>query len=769
MSILQTLMQTAARFLPDAKPDPLIDSPGYVGKPIDRVDGPVKVSGRARFAAEYRLDNLVHGEPVFSTIAKGTVRRLDTSEAEGMPGVIAIITPESMPRLKEPTLLDLSKPDKFASSNLPILQDNRVDWNGQVVAVVVAETHEQAQEAAARVRVEYLVEEAATSFEAGKGNPVMPKEIMGEPPELNVPSDVTLADAEESFAEAPVRIDEVYYTPYYNHSAIEPHATIASWDDGENLTVFDSTQFVEGYRASVAHIFDMDAEKIRFIAPFVGGGFGGKAGMWWNTILAIAAAKAVNRPVKIALSREGVFRIVGGRTMAEQRVALGATRDGKLLTLIHKGLTVTPTHARYAEQCTFPTRHLYAADSIHVIQHVVHLDQVANTWMRAPGESIGTFAVESALDELAVELKMDPMDLRRKIEPERDPSTQSEFSSRHLIEAWERGADKFDWRGRNREPGLLRDGNWLVGHGAASAYYPSFRFPGKARVRIESDGTATVYAAANEMGMGVATSQLQHAADRLGLPLHAVSFHYGDSELPNSPMAGGSVQTISIVASVRAAIEKLQKEVLKLAQFAGSPLKGAGLNEVELKNGGMYFAAEPGRGATYVEILREAGVPFVEVEGSAPMPLETMKYSMASYGAHFCEVRVNQITGETRVSRWVGSFDCGTVLNSKTATSQLRGGIIMGIGMALTEQVLVDERTGRVMNPSLAEYHVPVHLDVPHIEILFNGVPDPHTPLGARGIGEIGITGAAAAIGNAVFNATGKRIRSLPITLDKLL
>ncbi len=764
MSILHTLVETAAKYMPAVKRDPLVDSQGCVGKPLDRVDGRLKVTGGARFAAEHVLENMAYAAPVFSTIAKGTVKSIDTSVAKSSEGVIAVITPQDMPRLKAPTLLNLMKPDKFAASNLPVFQDQRVHWNGQVVALVVAETHEQAQAAASLIHVEYAAEDPTLSFDGNKTKAVMPKEVMGEPAEIKI------GDAEKELAAAAVRIDAMYHTPYHNHSAIEPHASVAFWESDHKVLLFDSTQFVEGYKASLAHVFDLKPENIRVVAPFVGGGFGGKAGFWWNTVLAVAAAKIVKRPVKLALSREGVFRIVGGRTIAEQRVALGATRDGHLTALIHSGITVTPSHARYAEQCTFPTRHLYSTDTLHISQHIIDLDIVANTWMRAPGESIGTFAVESALDELAVALGMDPVELRPKIEPKRDPTKDTEFSSRHLIEAYRRGAEKFGWASRNPQPGSQRNGAWLIGQGVATAYYPSIRLPGTARVRVSDDGTATVHAAANEMGMGVATSQLQQSADRLGMPLHAVEFNYGDSDMPSSPMAGGSCQTISIIASVRAAVEKLHRELLKLEQHdPKSPLKGAKYEDIVARDSGIFLAAEPARGASYADILRRSGKSHLECEGSSSLPMEIMKYSMASYGAQFCEVRVNEITGEVRVARWVGSFDCGTILNPKTAASQLRGGIIMGIGMALTEEVLFDERSGRIMNPSLAEYHVPVHLDVPHIDILFRNIPDPYTPLGARGIGEIGITGVAAAIANAIYNATGKRIRSLPITLDKLL
>jgi xanthine dehydrogenase YagR molybdenum-binding subunit len=550
----------------------------------------------------------------------------------------------------------------------------------------------------------------------------------------------------------------------------EPHATIAVWDDDGSLTVLDSTQSVTGYKHSLAQVFSLTPDEVQVIAPFVGGGFGGKAGMWNNTVLCVAAAKVTRRPVKLALSREGVFRVVGGRTISEQRVALGATKGGRLTALIHTGVTATTTHARYAEQCTFPARHLYASDNILVSQAVVNLDTVANTWMRAPGESIGTFALESAIDELAYRLKIDPIELRRINEPERDPTKGTEFSSRHLMDAYKRGASQFGWAGRNAERGTQRDGKWRIGQGVATAYYPFYRFPGTARVRISADGTASVQVAANEMGMGTATGQIQHAADRFGLPIDKVSFQYGDSNLPESPMAGGSCQTVSIAAAVKAAIERAHRALLTLARNDDkSPLAGAKYEQIQARNGGLFRTEDANKGETYSAILRRAGQEYIEVEASSGMPLELMKYSMASYGAQFCEVRVNEESGEVRVSRWLGSFDCGRMLNPKTAVSQLRGGIVMGIGMALTEETLFDERTGRIMNPSLAEYHVPVNLDVPQIEIIYNDIPDEHTPLGAHGIGEIGITGAAAAIANAIFHATGKRVRDLPITLDKLL
>jgi xanthine dehydrogenase YagR molybdenum-binding subunit len=762
MSVMRKIMETVVQFMPDKEPDPLIHKHGYIGKPFSRVDGPLKVKGEATFTAEFKIEGLAYAALVHSTIAKGRIAKIDASEAEGLPGLVAIITHDNAPRMKRPTLLNVTNLGQgVGGSDLPILQDDMVHYDGEPVAIVVADTLEQAEHAASLVRVEYDVETPRASFDDLKAEAVVPSDVLGEEPE------VAIGDADKALSEAPYKVDNVYRTPRHNHNAIELHATIAVWDDGDRLTVFDSTQFVNGVKHQLATVFSLEPEDVRIISPFVGGGFGGKWLLWSNTALCAAAAKVTGRPVKLVLSREGVFRVVGGRTPSEQRVALGANKDGKFTALVHTGTTATTTHAKYPEQFSLTPRHLYASENMFIGQKIVNLDTVANTWMRAPGESIATFALESAIDELAYTMKIDPIELRRINEPKKDPTKDTEFSMRNLVEAYRRGAEKFGWSRRNPEPRSHRDGTWLVGQGVATAYYPFFRWPATVRVRISADGTALVQAAASEMGMGTATVQLQHAAERLGLPVEKVSFHYGDSALPDSPItAGGSSQTVTVAAAVQPAVEKLHRELLKLLRD-DSPLAGA--NEVEARDGGLFRVGEGNVGETYASILQRAGKDFVEVEESSAMPLEIMKYSMASYGAQFCEVRVNEDTGEVRVSRWLGSFDCGRILNPKTASSQFRGGIIMGIGMALAEETVFDERKGRIVNRSLAEYHVPVHLDVPHIEVIYNDIPDEHAPLGPRGVGEIGITGVAAAIANAIFNATGKRIRELPITLDKLL
>jgi xanthine dehydrogenase YagR molybdenum-binding subunit len=758
MSLLQKATGAVLRLLPE-KTDELLESKRAVGQPLSRVDGPPKVAGKARFAAEVPFDNLAYASLVYSSIARGTITSIDTAPAEAAPGVLLVMTHKNAPRLKPPPIM-VADSNGAAASKLPVMQDATIHWNGEPVACIVAETQEQADDAATLVRVSYGEAPARTSFASGKLNARAPDNILGES------SKIAVGDAEVALAQAPFRVDETYTTPRYNHGAIELHAVTVAWEDG-SLLVHDATQMLHLTRSTLAAVFGLKEDKVRVLSPFVGGGFGNKA-VWNHHVLAAAASKMLGRPVRLVLTREGVFRATGGRTLTEQRVALGAREDGRLASLIHTGVAGMTDHNYCPEQFTFPARHLYAADNVLIAQEIAPLDMVANTFMRAPGESIGTFALESAIDELACRMDIDPIVLRARIEPAKDPTSGLPFSSRHLVEAYRNGAERFGWEQRNAKPRMQRDGDWLIGQGVATGTYPYYRMPGgAASITLTAEGRAIVRMGAHEMGMGTATVQAQHAAERLGLPVDQVTFEYGDTNLPSGTMAGGSSQSASIIAAVTAASEELIKQLLKLAGN-DSPLAGLKPTQVEARDAGLCRRDDPAQCESYISILRRVRKTEFTCEASAPLPLEIMKYSMHSYCAQFCEVRVNEITGETRVTRWLGSFDTGRILNPKTAASQFRGGIIMGIGLALTEETLFDERTGRIMNPSLAEYHLPVHLDVPPIDIIWTDIPDPHSPLGVRGIGEIGITGAGAAVANAVYNATGVRVRSLPITLDKL-
>jgi xanthine dehydrogenase YagR molybdenum-binding subunit len=746
---------------PGGKPDPLIRREhGLVGAPVSRVDGGVKVRGAAAFAAEVAMPGMLYAALAFSTVARGRIVELNTSAAEGAPGVVLVMTYRNAPRL-QPVPAFLTAEKSAMGDELPIMQDDRIHWNGQPIAMVLAESQEQADHAASLIEASYEAEAAVTSFAEARARGTEQGTFAGQP------LSVQAGDAEAALSAAPFTVDVVYRTPYQNHNAIEPHGATLAWN-GDELTVHDGAQGVGHEAWTLAEAFGIGEEQVHVSSPYVGGGFGGKT-LWQHQVLTAAAARLAGRPVRIALSRQGVYRVVGGRARTEQRVAIGAQADGRFDALIHTGTVPKTRSNALPEPFITPATCLYAAGSMKLDVQVVYLDMLANTFMRAPGEAPGSFALESAIDELAGRIGMDPIELRLRNEPDADPLSGKPFSSRHLAEAYQTGAERFGWASRDPRPGTRRDGEWLTGMGCATATYPHNRFPGgAARITLSRSGHARVEIAAHEMGMGTATAHAQVTAERLALPLDQVTVAYGESSFPGVVLAGGSQQTASVAASVVAAHRALVAELLRLCR-GESPLAGLSLDEVGALDGGLCRLADPDRWLSYNAILDGAHRDEISAEASAPPPGETQHWSMHSFGAMFCEVRVSAVTGETRVSRFLGSFDCGRILNPKTAASQFRGGIIMGLGAALMEETQFDERKGRIMNPSLAEYHVPVHADVPEIDVIWTGIPDQHTPMGAHGIGEIGIVGVAAAVANAIYNATGTRVRDLPITLDKLL
>ena len=760
-SVKTALGWVPAQWLPGGAPDPLLERRAAIGRQDSRLDGPVKAAGQAQFAAEVALERLTYAALVHSTVTRGTITRLDTSAAEAASGVVLVMTHRNMPRIANLALISIRDPSAVGNSALPIMQDTAVRYNGQVVAAVVAETQEQADYAASLVEIDYAANGARTRFADGKAEARTLASILMDKNHESV------GDAERELARAAHRVDNIYQTQGQNHNAIELHALTVAWNNGA-LVVHDATQMVAPSAGALAKLFGLKKGQVRVSSPFVGGGFGGK-GLWDHQVVAVAAAKLVGRPLRLMLSREGVYRIVGGRSPTEQRVALGADSEGRFVALVHTGYSVMPPHGACPEQYTAGTRGMYRSKSFEIVQRHVDLDIVPNTFMRAPGEAIGSFALESAVDELAHGMGIDPIELRRRNEPDRHPIGGNPFSQRALMQAYDEGAKRFGWKRRHAEPGVQRDGEWRIGIGCASGSFPYLRMPGPSvRLTLRRDGSATVACSAQDMGMGTATVQVQHAADRLGLASEAVTFEMGDSALPAAPMAGGSCQTVSILGAVMAAAEKLTGELVRLAGN-DSPIAGLRPGDVVLADAGIACAADMSRHESYASILTRAARDEVTVTATGSAPLEMFKFAMLSTSAVFCELRVSAVTGEVRVDRLLGSFDCGTILNPKTAASQFRGGMIMGLGLALTEETLFDARTGRIMNPSLADYHVPVHLDVPEIDVIWTGIADPRSPMGARGIGEIGITGVAAAVSNAVFNATGRRVRDLPVTLDKLL
>jgi xanthine dehydrogenase YagR molybdenum-binding subunit len=769
MSIISTAVQTVMKkavelapeaWLPGGKLDPLTGREGgLIGTAVSRIDGPMKVTGTAPFAAEFPMEGMLYAAVAYSTVARGRIESMDTAAAQASAGVHLVMTYQNAPRLK-PAPAFMSAAKAAAGDSVPVMQDDQIHWNGQPVAVVLADTQEQADHAKSLIRFSYDPGVAETVFYSAKQH-TQPGNFQGQPLLLEI------GDAEAGLAAAAFKIDSLYHTPRHNHNAIELHAVTVGWDQ-DNLRVHDASQCVTHVAWTLAQVFGLDEKQVYVTSPFVGGGFGAKT-LWQHHILAAAASKLAGRPVRMVLSREGVYRVVGGRTLTEQRVAIGADRAGRFESLIQTGVVPMGRHNNMPEPFILPAKSAYASRSFKLDVETAAMDMLANTFMRAPGESVGTFALECAVDELAEVLKMDPIELRMRNEPEKDPTSGAPFSSRHIDQAYREGAKRFGWSARKSSPRMRREGDWLIGMGCATATYPYYRMPGgAARLTLTQDGRATAEIAAHEMGMGTATTHTLVTAERLGLPMDRVKVLYGDSRFPGVVLAGGSQQTAAIGAAITAAHRELVTELLKLADKRG-PLAGLKPEEVTGIDGCLARLDAPEKRQSYAALLSAAGRAEITVEASAPPPLETQHWSMHSHGAMFCEVRVNVITGEPRVTRFLGSFDCGRILNAKTAASQFRGGIVMGLGLALMEETEFDERNGRIMNPSLAEYHVPVHMDVPKIDVMWTDIPDPHTPMGAHGVGEIGITGVGAAVSNAVYNATGRRVRDLPITLDKTL
>jgi len=760
-SVRTALGYVPSSWLPGGTPDPLIDRRVTLGTQQSRVDGPDKVKGAARFAAEVPMERLLYATCVHSTIARGKISELDIAAAEAAPGVALVMTHRNAPKMALPPPIGLTNLKAAGNNILPVMQDPDIRWNGQAVAVVLAETQEQADHAASLVAVRYEAAVARTRFSEAKAHARTPDSLMIEKNRLKK------GDVKAAVQTAAGSVDAIYRTPWHNHNPIEPNAATISWD-GDRLTVHDATQMLNGTAGSLAKVFGLKESQVYVSSPFVGGGFGGKA-LWDHQILGAAAARLAGRPVRIALSRAGMHRLIGGRSQTEQRVALSAGADGKLTGLLHHGFSVKLPHGTCDETFTLSARSLYASESYDIVQHTLELDVLANTFMRGHGEAVGTYAIECAMDELANELGIDPVELRRRNIGDRDPVTGAPHSQSDPMLAYDLGAERFGWKRRPAKPRSRRDGEWLIGMGCATGSFPYVRMPGmSAQISIDGDGHATVSSAAHEIGMGTATVQRQHAADRLGLPLKSVTVRIGDTRLPFASFAGGSSQTVSLGAAINAASVKLAGELLRSAGN-DTPLAGLRPGDVEFADGGLRRIDEPSRHESFASILKRAARSEISVTGESGAPLEALKFSMHSRSAIFCELRTSDVTGEVRVDRLVGSFDCGRILNPKTAASQFRGGMIMGIGMALTEETLLDARNGRIMSTSMADYHVPTHLDVPDIDVLWTDIPDPRTPMGARGIGEIGITGVAAAIANAVFNATGTRVRDLPLTPDKLL
>ena len=732
-----------------------------IGAPLDRVDGRAKVTGEARYAAEIEIAGAAHAVLLTSTVAHGRVESLDASALRQLPGVIDVLSHENAGPLP-----GYERASKYPQSRIPtLLQDDRVLYNGQPIAVVIAATLEQAMEASRRARVTYITEPADLDPRTAPEAPGDTTHPFGSEPKATKRGDV-----DAGLADAVARIDATYVTPLQSHNPLEPHATVAEWKDDE-LTLYDSTQGIFNVRGSVARMFGIAPEKVRVISRYTGGGFGSKGGPWSHVFLAAMAARLVGRPVKLVLTRQQMFGPVGGRPRTEQRVVLGARRDGTLTAVRHFVTATTSKIEDWLEPSAVQTPMLYACPNVETDHTLVRLNIGSPTFMRAPGEATGTFALECAMDELAHALRLDPLELRLRNHAESDEHRNLPFSSKSLRECYDVASARFGWRDRPLDPRTLHDGDWNIGLGMATATYPARRMPGSALARLLPDGRVELRAGSQEIGQGTYTVMTQIAAEVLGVAPARVDFQLGDTTLPQNGVSAGSMTAASAGSAVHAAASALRDKLAGLAVAdSRSPLYGAAKSELRAGDEHLFVERDPSRSDAYVAIIARSGGATVEATAEARPGEETKKWSMHAFGAVFAEVRVDCELGVIRVPRVVGAYAGGRVLNAKTARSQLVGGIIWGIGMALMEETHIDPHMGRYVNADLAEYHVPVNADVGAIDVIFVDERDPYVnPIGVKGAGEIGITGVAAAIANAVYHATGKRVRDLPITLDKLL
>ena len=731
------------------------------GQPVDRADGKLKVTGAARYASDWALPRLAHGVLVTSGTAKGRITRIDTSAARAMPGVLTILTHENAPRLPQGGQGAVNPP---AGRRLTLLQDDRIDYQNQPIAVVVADTFEHAVDAAQRVSVTYQVDPPRLDMQVEKAQLVTPARLTRDP------VDTSRGSPDAALANGTAHLDAVYTTPFEFHVPMEPHATTAEWD-GDALTLYDATQGISGCAGTVAKSLGIDVAKVHVICPFVGGGFGSKGSVWSHVVLTAMAAKVTGRPVKLAVQRPQMFGMVGHRPQTEQRIRIAAQTDGRLVAMRHDVVSTTSTFEDWTESSAVVTRMLYDTPNMATTHRLVRINTGTPTFTRAPGEASGSFALESAMDELADSLGMDPLTLRLRNYAERDPQDGKPFSGKALRDCYAVAAQRFGWSRRSMTPRSMREGDQLIGWGVATATYPANRSPAAAFARILPDGTAVVGSGTQDLGTGTYTVMTQVAADALGFPMQNVRFALGDSVLPQAPVSGGSQSVASVSPAVQAAALAARDRLVGLAVAdSASPVHGAALDDVIVRDGWVTLKSDASRRDPAAAIIARNGGQPIEATLQVKPSEDAKNYSKHSFGAVFVEVRVDDVLGVIRVSRVVAAYDVGRLLNDKTAHSQLMGGIVWGIGQALTEEGLLDPRYGRIANNNFAEYHVPVNADVGAIDITVIDTEDLHlNPLGARGIGEIGITGVAAAIANAVYHATGVRVRDLPITLDKII
>ncbi len=738
----------------------------YIGSATSRIDGRPKVTGAAKYAAEFNAPGLVHGSVVTSTIAKGRIKRIDVSAAMSVEGVLTVLTHENRPPLPDN---DEAYKDEVAPDGSPFrpLYDDKIMFNLQPIALAVAETSEAAQFAASLVRVEYEEEahvtdiyrqrEAAVPLKA----PANPFEAMFVPPK-------TRGTPDQALAGAAVRHEADYFVPIEHHNPMELFGSTVVYEKDGKLTVYVKTQGVQNVYRYFCSVFGMKPEDVRVMSAFVGGAFGVGLRPQFEVVLAGLAARALQRSVRVVLTRQQMYAL-GYRPAMIQRIAIGANTDGTLDAIAHDAVTATSQYEDFHRQDTGWSGLLYKTPNAKYAARLAKLDLPTSCDMRAPSVATALFALESAMDEVAVALNLDPLELRLRCYSDRDQNQDKPFSSKALRECYAQGAEAFGWSKRNPEPRSMREGGDLVGWGMATAVWEALQMPITVRIVLTANGHAEVACATSDIGTGTYTIMAQVAADMLGLPLENVSIKLGDSSLPQSPVEGGSWIATSVANGIASTAEAIRGELLRLAaQMPHSPLANAGPADVALVEGKLVSRSDASRAVSITDAIRQGGVDRIEVEQTTN-PSQDHSKAHNAHSAVFAEVKVDEQLGIVRVMRVVSAVAAGRILNTKTAGSQILGAVVGGIGMALHEETQIDHRFGRVMNANIAEYHVPVNADIHDIKVIFVDEPDDSNPLGLKGLGEIGIVGVAAAIANAVYHATGTRIRALPITLDKLL
>ncbi len=732
-----------------------------IGAALPRIDGPLKTTGTASYAGDYLFPGLVYAVPVCATIANGTVRSLDASRAEKIPGVLLVLRAGNMPPVYR------NGSGGRISESRPPLSDNTVTYWGQYVALVVAKTFQQAQAAAAAVKVTYE-----------ENKPDVRLSLADEMPATGAPGGPRVlshrGDADAAFASAPVKVDAVYATPVETHNPMEMHATVAVWR-GPKVTLYESSQGVVNHHKVMADVLGVQQEDLEIVSKFIGSGFGGKLFPWPHSALCAVAARQLDRPVKLVVSRKMMFADVGHRPRTEQRMRLGATADGKLVSLQQDYRNHTSHTDDIRENCGEATPFLYSVPNLRVSSALVKRNVGTPTPMRGPGAVPGLFALESAMDELAIKLKMDPVQLRLNLDTLTDEEKNKPFSSRHLKECLQLGADKFGWSRRMPEVGSMRKGDLILGWGVAAASWGAGRGPSAATVNLLPDGSARVSSATQDIGTGTYTVIAQAVSDKTGIPVEKIDVVLGSSSLPPGPMSGGSTATATVLPSVVDATNAAVKSLLSIAaQTKGSPFSGKKPEELTLSTGRIHLkSADPAAGVPFGDLLRTADLAAARGEGKSGglgSDTKAQDYSTHSFGAQFVEVEWDPGIVQLRVSRVVTVIDGGRIINKRTATNQVAGAVVMGIGMGLFERTIYDQRNGHPVNDNFADYIVPTSADSPQIDVHFLDIPDPQMgEYGARGIGEIGLAGVAPAITSAVYHATGVRVRELPVRVEDLL